>query len=77
MANKVIPFPPEKPAPILTRRWRTIVNVHGTLYSLDVTASYSLLPSAPAGRAVAETTSGADANETARARSAKQRSRTD
>jgi len=47
MANKVIPFPPEKPAPLLTKRWRTIVNIHGALYALDVTASYSRLPSAP------------------------------
>ena len=48
MANKVIPFPPEKPAPLLTKRWRTIVNIHGALYALDVTLRYSLLPSAPA-----------------------------
>ena len=37
------PFPTQKPAPILVRRWRTIVDVHGTRYALDVTASYSLL----------------------------------
>ena len=61
MANKVIPFPLEKPAPILTRRWRAVVNVHGTLYSLDVTASYSLVPSAPAGRAMGKPPRAADA----------------
>ena len=49
MANKTIPFPLDKPAPLLTRRWRTIVDVNGTRYALDVTASYSLLPSGPAG----------------------------
>jgi hypothetical protein len=48
MAHNVIPFPPEKSAPIVTRRWRTIVDVNGTRYALDVTASYSVLPSAAA-----------------------------
>ena len=28
------PFPTQKPAPILVRRWRTIVDVHGTRYAL-------------------------------------------
>jgi hypothetical protein len=51
MANKVIPFPLEKPAPLLTKRWRTMVNIHGALYALDVTASYSRLPSTPAAGA--------------------------
>ena len=41
MADKVIPFPTAPRAPILTRRWRTIVDVQGTLYALDVAASYS------------------------------------
>ena len=42
MTENVIPFPAHKPAPILIRRWRTIVDVNGTHYALDVTASYSL-----------------------------------
>ena len=49
MANKVIPFRLDRPAPLLTKRWRTIVNVNGALYALDVMASYSPLPSAPTG----------------------------
>jgi hypothetical protein len=35
MANKVIPFPPEKRPPIFTRLRRTIVDGNGTRYALD------------------------------------------
>ena len=48
MTENVIPFPAQKPAPLLIRRWRTIVDVNGTRYALDVTASYSLLEPEPA-----------------------------
>ena len=35
-SENVIPFLAQKPAPILIRRWRTIVDVHGMRYALDV-----------------------------------------
>ena len=34
--KREFPFPAQKPAPILVRRWRTIVDVHGMRYALDV-----------------------------------------
>jgi hypothetical protein len=48
MTESIIPFLVQKPAPILIRRWRTIVDVHGMRYALDVTASYSRLEPEPA-----------------------------
>jgi hypothetical protein len=66
MADKVIPFPTEPRGPLLTQRWRAIVNVNGTLHALDVAAVCSLLSSPPAAVGVvqpAETAAGAAASE--------------
>ncbi len=54
MADKVIPFPTEPRGPLLTQRWRAIVNVNGTLHALDVAAVCSLLSSPPAAVGVVQ-----------------------